>query len=204
VLETPDEIDRRIRHERLFGARLRLATPRLEEARRERIRAIVEAHQAGLSVRQLAAATGPSSSRVHQLLGWDEARENPRWLGRQRGRKHADRPRQEPAHAAPGPEVQAVLGGELEAHRRGREWLGRLDRGETVMVDLRPETDPETEYESFDRPRVHRVLARILADLDALAGDPPLTEEEAARGDPFGSPAQRASSGAATFRADCQ
>ena len=47
------------------------------------------------------------------------------------------------------------------------------------MVNLRPETDPETEYVSFDRPRVLRVLARIIADLDELAGFPPLVEEEA-------------------------
>ena len=39
-----------------------------------------------------------------------------------------------------------------------------------VVVNLRPETDPETEYVAFDRPRVLRVLARIIADLDELAG----------------------------------
>ena len=47
------------------------------------------------------------------------------------------------------------------------------------MVNLRPETDPETEYVAFDRPRVLRVLARIIADLDELAGYPPIAEEEA-------------------------
>ena len=46
------------------------------------------------------------------------------------------------------------------------------------MVNLRPETDPETEYVSFDRPRVLRVLARISADLDELAGVPPLADAE--------------------------
>ena len=50
------------------------------------------------------------------------------------------------------------------------------------MVNLRPETDPETEYVSFDRPRVLRVLARIIADLDGLAGFPPIAEEEAKGG----------------------
>src|SRR5262249_58300581 len=104
-------LDQRIRRERLFGARLRLATQRLDEAQRERIWAIVEAHQAGLSVRQIAAATGLSSSRVHQLLGSDEAREIPRWLSRQRRRKRSDRSRQEPARSTLAPVVQAVLAG---------------------------------------------------------------------------------------------
>ena len=67
----------------------------------------------------------------------------------------------------------------MEALRQCREWLERLDRGERVVVNLRPETDPETEYVSFDRPRVLRVLARIIADLDDLAGNPPIAEEEA-------------------------
>src|SRR3954452_10046414 len=170
-MEPPDELDRRIRRGRLFGARLRLATQRLEEARRERIWAIVEAHQAGLTVRQIAAATGLSSSRVHQLLSSDEAREIPRWLSQQRWQ---DRPSQ--------PDVQDSLAGELEALRRCREWLERLECGEPVVVNLRPETDPETESIAFDRPRVLRVLARIIADLDGLAGSPPIAEEEVKKG----------------------
>jgi hypothetical protein len=157
-----DEFGERIRREQQVAARLRLASERLEEAQRERIWAIVEAHQSGLSVRQIAAATGLSSSRVHQLLGSDEAREIPRWLSQQRR--------------------QDRLAGELEALRRCREWLERLDRGETVVVNLRPETDPETEYVAFDRPRVLRVLARIIADLDELAGYPPIAAESRAEG----------------------
>jgi hypothetical protein len=49
------------------------------------------------------------------------------------------------------------------------------------VVDLRPETDPETEYVSFDRARVPRVLARVIADLDAPAGFPPLADAEEAK-----------------------
>jgi hypothetical protein len=37
-----------------------------------------------LSIRQIAAATGLSSSRVHQLLGLGEAREVHRWLSQRR------------------------------------------------------------------------------------------------------------------------
>src|SRR3954449_12384229 len=170
-METHDEFEERIRREQQVAARLRLATERLDEAHRERIWAIVEAHQAGLSVRQIAAATDLSSSRVHQLLGSDEAREIPRWLSQQRRR---DRPSQ--------PDVQAHLAGELEALRRCHVWLERLDRGEQVVVNLRPETDPETEYVAFDRPRVLRVLARIIADLDELAGYPPIDSESRAEG----------------------
>ena len=147
-METNAEFHERIRRERQVAARLRLATERLDDAQRERIWAIVEAHQAGLSVRQIAAATGLSSSRVHQLLGSDEAREIPRWLSQRRRR----------GRPSP-PDVPTRLADELEALRRCREWLERLERGEPVVVNLRPETDPETEYVAFDRPRVLRVLA---------------------------------------------
>jgi hypothetical protein len=170
-METHDEFQERIRREQQIAARLRLATQRLDDAQHERVWAIVEAHQAGLSVRQIATATGLSSSRVLQLLGSDEAREIPRWLSQQRRR---GRPSQ--------PDVPARLADELEALRRCHEWLERLDRGERV-VNLRPESDPETEYVAFERPRVLRVLARIIADLDDLAGYPPITEEKAIKGE---------------------
>jgi hypothetical protein len=81
------------------------------------------------------------------------------------------------------PDLQTRLAGEMDALRRCREWLERLDRGEMVVVNLRPETDPETEYVSFDRPRVLRVLARIIADHDELAGFPAIAAEEQAEVD---------------------
>src|SRR3954470_12449772 len=167
-METNDEFNQRIRREQQFAARVRLATERLEEAQRERVWAIVEAHQAELSVRQIAAATGLSSSRVHQLLGSDEAREIPRWLSEQRRRNRPDRSGRETAGSPHFPDLQARLAGQREALRRCREWLDRLDRGEPVVVNLRPETDAETEYVSYHRPRVLRVLARIIAELDGL------------------------------------
>jgi hypothetical protein len=170
-METHDEFRERIRREQQIAARLRLATERLDDAQRERVWAIAEAHQSGLSVRQIATATGLSSSRVHQLLGSDEAREIPRWLSQQRRR----------GRPSP-PDVSARLADELEALRRCHEWLERLDRGERVVVNLRPETDPETEYVAFDRPRVLRVLARIIADLDELAGYPPSAAESRTEG----------------------
>src|SRR3954454_2698853 len=102
-METHDEFQERIRREQQIAARLRLATQRLDDAQRERVWAIVEAHQLGLSVRQVATATGLSSSRVHQLLGSDEARAIPRWLSQQRRRDRSSQP-----------EVQARLVDELE------------------------------------------------------------------------------------------
>ena len=53
-----------------------------------------------------------------------------------------------------------------------------MQSGERVIVNLRPESDPETEYVAFDGPRILRVLGRIIADLDALAGLPPRPDEE--------------------------
>jgi hypothetical protein len=57
----------------------------------------------------------------------------------------------------------------VEVLRRCIEWLQRLERGETVVVNLRPDIELETEFVRFDRPRVLRVLERIAADLDDLS-----------------------------------
>src|SRR5947209_15197602 len=113
-METHDRLEERIRRERQVAARLRLAAERLEEAQRERIWAIVEAHQSGLSIRQVASATGLSPSRVRHLLGSDEAREIPRWLSQQRERDRSDHSRQETAPSQH-PDLQARLAGELDA-----------------------------------------------------------------------------------------
>ncbi len=170
-VETNDEIRERIRREQRLAARLCLATERLEAAQRERIWAVVESHQSGLSIRQIAAATGLSLSRVHQLLGSDGSREIPRWLSLRRDQKAA--------RSKGRPDLQARLAGEMDAPRRCRERLEHLERGEQVVVNLRP--DPDTEYVCFDRPRVLRVLARIIADQVELAGFPPIAEEEEAK-----------------------
>lgn len=174
-METHDELKERVRREQRLAARLRLATERLEGAQQERIWAVVEAHQSGYSIRQIASATGLSPSRVHQLLGSDESREIPRWLSEQRS--------QEAVPVQGQSDLQSRLTREMDALRRCRDWLERLDRGEAVVVNLRPEADPETEYVSFDRPRVLRVLARIIADLDGSAGYPPIAEEEVVKGE---------------------
>src|SRR4051794_39188414 len=119
-METNDQFRERIQREQRLDARRRLATDRLEEAQRERIWAVVEAHQSGLSIRQIAGATGLSSSRVHQLLDSEEARGIPRWLSQ--WRDEAAPPR---GHRA----LRSRLSGELDALRQCREWLERLERG---------------------------------------------------------------------------
>src|SRR5215467_5367242 len=86
---TREELHQLVQHERKLKNRLQLATTRLEEAERERIWAIVAAHEAGLSIRKIATATGLSRSRIHQLLQDDDAREIPQWLTHLRDRDSA-------------------------------------------------------------------------------------------------------------------
>jgi hypothetical protein len=71
----------------------------------------------------------------------------------------------------------------MEALHRCRDWLERLERREMVVVNLRPWDRSQDGAVAFDRPRVLRVLARISADLDELEGYPPITEENAVKGE---------------------
>jgi IclR helix-turn-helix domain len=65
-MKTRGQIHQHFRREQQLKARLRLATTWLADAEQERIWAIVAAHRAGLSIRQIAAATGLSRSRIHK------------------------------------------------------------------------------------------------------------------------------------------
>lgn len=65
--------------------------------------------------------------------------------------------------------LRARLIAEVEVLRRCIDWLEQLERGEDIVVNLRPEMEVETEFVRFDRPRVMRVLSMIVADLDELA-----------------------------------
>jgi hypothetical protein len=58
---------------------------------------------------------------------------------------------------------------EVEVFRWCIDWLAQLEHGEMVIVNLRPDSEDATEFVWFDHTRVRRVLARIAADLDALA-----------------------------------
>ena len=75
----------------------------------------------------------------------------------------------EGAVPAPDTTLREHLAEEVVALRRCLDWLEQEARGEPVVVNLRPDSDAETEFVSFDRPRILRVLARIAADLDELA-----------------------------------
>jgi hypothetical protein len=75
-----EDLRQRVQLERQLIARLRTASLRFSDAQTERIWAIVSAHQAGLSIRKIAGATGLSPSRIHQLLHAPEAKEIPVWL----------------------------------------------------------------------------------------------------------------------------
>ena len=150
-------------------ARLRLAMTRLADAERERIWAMVAAKEAGLSIRQIARATGVSPTRVHQLLQGDEARAVPVWLSQLSAPCPAHPAAAEVDLPAPPPLGLSHLTDEVEVLRWCIGWLERLEHEDHVVVNLRPASEEETEFVPFDRPRVMRVLARIAADLDDLA-----------------------------------
>ncbi len=182
-METHEELTQRVRREQQLIARLRLATTRLADADRERIWAIVAAHEAGLSIRKIAAATGLSSSRVHQLLQADAAHEIPTWLSqlREPALVAEDTLDADPSSRQPSI-IHSRLEEELEVLRWCLDWLERLEQGDEVVVNLRPDTDDKTEFVRFDRPRVRQVLARIVADLDEFAHSPLLTAEATVEG----------------------
>ena len=150
-------------------ARLRTATLRFSNAQTERIWAIAAAHQAGLSIRKIAGATSLSSSRIHQLLNAPEAQQIPVWLSELRSSDAGSDGKETAEGTEPETKIRARLAREVEVLRCCIDWLQRLERGETVVVNLRPETEVETEFVRFDRPRVVRVLERIAADLDDLS-----------------------------------
>src|SRR5436309_14931291 len=67
-VDAPEQWRERLQREQHVRHSLRVAADRLEAAEQERIANIAAAHQAGLSVRQIAAAVRLSPARVHQLL----------------------------------------------------------------------------------------------------------------------------------------
>ena len=177
-MDTREECRQHSRRDQQINKRLRLATMRLHEAEHERIWAIVAARDVGLSIRQIATATGLSRSRIHQLLQDAEAREIPTWLTHLRGRDHTSDGEAAIAHAASPAVMHARVADEVEVLRWCIDWLAQLERGERVVVNLCPDTEHTTELVRFDQARVRRVLARIAADLDVLVRHGPTTDTE--------------------------
>ncbi len=178
----------RVRREQGLIERLRTAAFRLEAAQEARTWAIVAVHQQGLAIRRVAAATGLSATRVHQLLTAAAPEGIPAWLSRLR--EPGGPVRSVDEGVAPTPEAfrREHLAEEVAALRRCLGWLEQDARGEPVVVNLRSDNDVEAEFVSFDRPRILRVLARIAADLDDLTH----AHEVGAAGAPAGEDEPRA------------
>src|SRR5713101_8905659 len=157
-METPEALQQCVRREQQMIARLRLAMTRLTDAERERIWAIVAAKEAGLSIRQIARATGVSPTRIHQLLQADEARAIPVWLSQLHDHRLASAASPEGAPPTPSPPECTHMADEAEVLRWCITWLERLEHEDHVVVNLRPLGEEETEFVPFDRPRVLRVL----------------------------------------------
>lgn len=165
--------------EKRLTNRLNLATTRVKDIERERIWAIAAAHSEGLSIRKIAEITDLSSSRVHQLLHTDEARQIPDWLI---SGQDADIRRNESSDEEKKPslkELQQQLADEGEVIRWCIGWLEQLARGEKVVVNLRASSDPRTAYVGVNQDWVLRVLKRVAANLDRLSGSQnPIEESE--------------------------
>lgn len=178
-MESREQLKEKDLKEKRLTNRLRLAANRIKDVERERIWAIAKAHSEGLSIRKIAEVTGLSSSRVHQLLHTDEARQIPDWLTE---RPDSNIKMDAPSDGEEKPslfELQQQLADEGEVIRWCIDWLEKLARGERVVVNLRAESDSRTAYVGVARSWVLRVLKRVAANLDRLSGTlSPTSESE--------------------------
>jgi hypothetical protein len=184
-MESLEQLKKQVLKEKRLKDRLHLGTTRVKDAERERIWAIALAHSEGLSIRKIAEATGLSSSRVHQLLHTDEARQIPNWLTsllepEENTDKNSDGEENSSLR-----ELQQQLADQGEVIRWCIGWLEKLARGKRVVVNLRAESDPKTAYVGVDQKWVLRVLKRIAANLDQLSGNLNPTSEGDVEQDPI-------------------
>ena len=142
---------------------------RLDDANRERVWAVAAAHKAGLSIRQIAEATALSSSRVHQILHDNEVHGIPDWLDDFRT---TESPADDPPAIGKSTAAQILLSTEVAILRRCIYWLKQLESERWVVEELRPITEVGGERVLLDRRQVLRILSRIAAELDGLAGRP--------------------------------
>lgn len=163
-MKSPEELRQQVQQQQQQLDRLQRATTRLEAAQQERIWAIASVHRAGLSIRQIAAATRLSPTRIHQLLQDPEAQNIPAWLSQ----LEETTPKAQDVTGDSKTTLCDQLVAEVEVLRWCIGWLEKLQRGERVVVNLRPDSDPQTEFVQFDHAQVLRVLSRVTNDLDHL------------------------------------
>jgi hypothetical protein len=158
-VDAPEQWRERLQREQHVRHSLRTAADRLESAGQERVATIAAAHQAGLSVRQIAAAVQLSPARVHQLLHAPVSAAAVR----------ATTMRWDSSATQAGAGSRVPLAGIAALVRECTDWLDRLDREEVVAVNLREATDPQTEYVAADRAQVRQVLQEIAGEIEGLA-----------------------------------
>ncbi len=167
-VDAPEQWRERLQREQQIRHSLRVAADRLESAEQERVANIAAAHQAGLSVRQIAAAVRLSPARVHQLLHAPVSAVA----------VCATAMRWDSSATQAGANSGVPLAGIAALVRECTEWLDRLDREEFVTVNLREATDPQTEYVAADRAQVRQVLREIAREIEGLAdGKTPPNDE---------------------------
>ena len=177
-METRKALRERVGREQQLIDRLRTATVHFADAQIERAWAISSAHQSGLSIRRIATATDLSPSRVHRVLNSAEATDMPAWLSRLRETDRCLGGKNEDRIAGSNGEMCSRLASEVKVLRRCIDWLERIERGESVVVNLRLDTEENTEYVAFDHARVMRILRRIASDLEGLATGGPIVASE--------------------------
>jgi hypothetical protein len=169
-VDAPEQWRERFQREQHVRDSLRVAAERLDSAEEERVVNVAAAHQAGLSVRQIAAAVRLSPARVHQLL------HEPVSLSAVR----ATTMRWDSAATQTAAGSGAPLAGIAALVRECTEWLDRLDREEFVSVNLHEATDPQTEYVAADRAQVRQVLREIARESEVTVGSTPANAEPVA------------------------
>src|SRR6266542_1223704 len=168
-VDAPEQWRERLQREQRVRHSLRVAADRLESAEQERVANIAAAHNAGLSVRQIAVAVRLSPARVHQLL---HAPVSAAAVRATTMRWESSGTQASAGSRVPLAGIAALL----------RAWLDRLDREEFVTVNLSEATDPQTEYVAADRAQVRQVLLEIAGEIEGLAaGSAPANDSEASR-----------------------
>ena len=138
--KTTEEIWDEIHRRRRVEARPRRAAFRLEAANIERAWAIVSAHRAGHSIRDIATRVGLSPARVHQVLnGPDADIAEPRL----EALREIGWPTPEDSDVGDVAHEQVAdrLADEADLLRQCVEWLRALGRNEHPRVNLRPDLD---------------------------------------------------------------